>query len=675
MSQEEYQGLIQFTVHQMTGDNVLIRDIPAPYLDLDVPTLLSLISNPDLAFGEGNGLVHDWTATPVSSGGSFFIEDNENRCYVNHEQYIKIKFPDGVVSISAIIFVYCNQESSTGKKGLLHPPRYPFNIHLEFGGVVENADGTFQTVYSTPIEDKPYAIYQFAKEKQDDYVNPYDIPELDHTFRKDIHQAVICSAEFPDKPFIAHNCTELLFKLTGDIQCSAYDLHRVFIFGANSVTCRPPSSVFHPVVQPHQTNMLNGPQGILPGTGGPNSCLDIISTQDETNCMTYVYGPYTTLPEHYVYLANNHSGDLFTKANINAFYYDENGVDTDVIYQVPDLNISISANPTTYYIEISPCDIYQFNFEHTGSAISPTSALELQIEFSTTTGEQYNFFISPADHESLATKHKRSRGVVSMWFPGFPWDNNRKTCIVKDCNRIELTVSGVNTDAEEQVVWRSLLIRTLNPSFICNVSEDITIPPVSNKPNQNSNPIILVDTGASNLTWNESKQVWTHSHVVTPAWNINEYPYYDTRKEEYNILDSVFKQYFLSTGPIEQDLTRITDGYFHVDDPFVGGTSTIKFSTSCDIYHIRVYFAVNCSTTDVLNIGVTDSNGNQSPIRPVQVDVPTIQNANTTNTVVNIRTHPWTFPFSEALFGNVSELTISTSNTIIGFFLWGAYIK
>lgn len=674
MSSESYQGLARIEVFQMTGDDVLIRPITSTYQDLDIEIIKDLITSPDLIYGEGASLVKNWTMNDSGPRGKFIIDSFfEDRCYVNHHDYIKVKFPDGPVSISAVIFVYCNQVSQVGYNVLLNGRRYPFNFRMLAGGGEIQQDGTSKIVYKQFIEDKQYAIHYFPDTKVQEFVNPYDIAELPDRNKKDIYQAVICSAEMPSNPFMIHNANELLFKMSGDVEASPYDLSRVFIFGANSVTCRPPSANFSPIVEPHNTNLLLSPPGILPpGIGGPNSCLDIISTQDETNAMTYVYGPYTTLPEHYLYLANNHSGDLFTKATIDAFY---DGDDNAVSYQVNDLNILFDDTPVTFFIELSKCDIYQFNFEHSGSALSPTSELTLRVQFNSSSGDEIVFDIGPASHESLQTKHKRSRGVVSKWFPGFPWNNNRKTCIIKDCVLIELTVTGVASDAEQQAIWHSFLIRTLNPSHICSVDEDETIPPVSNKPNQNTQSVIIADTGAGDPTCNEAKQLYTHPHVVTPAWNVNEYPYYDPRHEEYNILDSSFSQYFLSSNPGASDITRITDGYFHVDDPFIGD-STINFSSPVDIYHIRVFFkGGNITTTNALSIGIVDSYGVASPIRPVQTDYLLVQSSNTTSTSINLRTNPWDFPFSVALFGNVSKLIILNPNEIIGFFIWGAYLK
>lgn len=672
---EDYQGILKFKIQQLDRHNNIEREYNPDYLNLTVAQIDDLITNPSRIYSADNGLISNWINDSDYAGKYFLPAPHDGRLFVNKTgNYVKCVFKDGPVSISSVIFVYINEASQTGWDRFVEN-REPFDIQLMvYRGDQKNDDGTttrlegqvLPTHRRSSIHGYPQDRYRFISQ-----VNPYLIEDLPDRYKRDAFQVNIHSGEISDgKPFMHHDVKELIFKMdTDNPDASDYSLLRIFVFGANSTVCKLDEATAS-LADPFNSTLF-GP-GIPPG--GPFSCVDDSYVEDSSRSHIYYYTPIDQPQLYDQYLTSSHNNDLFSVPTILSV---KDVLGNDVPLNEDDLNLPY---PTTRrIISIVPSDIYQVNVElssfvRRSNGDIYTVCIKLENDRSSKT-----YYIPPAPFETSQAIRRRIRGVASKYFPGFPWSDIKNTCLMKDCHTVTLFGIQEGEPWTTSPILNSFLIRTLNPLVLCNpvLDESLIVP--SPYPNQNDLPVIIADWGGTSVTWDETLQTWKCSHFGAPAYNPSTtYPFYDGREKEYAILDKEYSRYFTSRQSGSFDITRICDGYLHVDDFFQNPNNIVDFSTPVDIYHMRIFFLLPVVVPCDVTISVVTSDGVHHITRNLQTDDALMNTYNNTKvfpSLLNVRTHPWDLPPSTSLFGNVVSLTISTSNKIAGLQVWGAYLK
>lgn len=672
---DDYQGILKFTIQQLDIHDNVEREYTPAYLNLLPDEIEDLITNPAKIYSSSDGLISNWINDTGPLGKYFLPEPHDGRLFVNKTgNYVKCVFKDGPVSISSIIFVYINEASQTGWDRFIEN-REPFDIQLivyrgsevdENGNSVRLEGQVLGTYRRSSIHGYPQDRYRFIS-----HVDPYNIEDLSDRFKRDCFQVNIHSGEIEDgKPFMHHDVKELMFKMdTDNPDASDYSLMRIFVFGANSSVCKLDEATAS-LASPHNTTLF-GP-GIPPG--GPFSCVDDSYIEDSSRSHIYYYTPIDQPQIYDEYLANTHNNDLFTSPRILSV--------VDVLGDPVPLNevdLNLPYPTTRRIISIVPSDIYQVNIElssfvRRSNGDIYTVCIKLENDKTSKT-----YYIPPAPFETSQAIRRRVRGVASKYFPGFPWSEIKNTCLMKDCHTVTLFGIQEGDPWTTYPILNSFLIRTLNPLVLCDPTTDDSLIIPSVLPNQNDQPVVVADWGGSQFVYDTSNGIWKCSHFGAPAYNSSStYPFYDERQKEYAVLDKEYSRYFTSRGSGMNDITRICDGYLHVEDFFQNYTNVIDFSCPVDIYHFRFFFLLPVAVPSDIQVSVKTSDGVQHVVRNVQTDDLLMNNYNSNKSfpsVLNVRTHPWDLPPTTALLGNVISLTILTNNKIAGLQVWGAYIK
>ena len=688
MSFSEFNAIVPYTIHQMRRDknNGVITELweldRSSYIDnLDAEEIKATITNEELLYSKDRTHITNWTSVYNEQGGWSRPAPHEGRCYCNNREdggnsdyFVRIKFYDGVVSLSRVIFTYIHYEPRL--EDVLgdvfdNEKRFPSNLVVKAKVGLETGSDPYPTLLNRIAYMYRASTFRDDFRRADPYNGPPEI--FGQKGLMDMYQSII----FPqtDKVWIKHAVSELDFFAEGEYG-APFDISRIYVFGANTQLCAPPEDV-PKLVKVWNTKQIIPEQAI----GGPNKCIDDSFFEDPDNYLTYTYGPYTTLPEHYVYLSKSHANDFFTNVGISEVL--DPDMDSLTVTGIGEINQPMKVG--TYVIELDDYyDIYQINIEYSGSLKDVNG--DTQILIRTFIDDQVihrkEYWVQHEAHEGATIVHTRSRGVVSKWFPGFPWHTDGKTCLLKQCNKIEIHIVHVNGFIIDPIL-KNFLIRTRNTDLICDVIQDPIIPQVpSVLPNRNEANLILGDWApGTNYIWDETKGTYTTNTFQTPAYGPNTtYPDY-SGPETYAILDKKYSKYFHEfvedNGP---RLTDLTDGYLHVEDPFVGSSllNSIHFSTPVEISFMRVYVLGPVVNAPWMQISISTADGlsyaDKEMEQQAAMDFITGPGEHPTFQGGYFRTLPWD-PEQQALFTNLSSMQIKTNQTIVGLQVWGHYLK
>ena len=651
--------------------------------DLSPAEIRDLFSNPDKLYSKNYTHITNWgvdldPSTP--SPGFPRLAPHDGRCYCfNREDngffdyFVRVVFHDGVINLARIVFTIVHYQPWLETfKIALHDDhhRYPSNINVKcFYGAPEGIDPYYSMANRT--------LFMYRKETMNNQRtrgNPYDLPHDILKDRGSMDQYTLVVQPTSPEIWLKHAVSYVDFLAEGEFG-SAFDISRILIFGANTEMCVAPE-IAEDIVKVWNTQQLAPPNV----TGGPVKCIDDTFLEDPDNFLSYNYGPRTTLVEHYEYLRRNHANDFFTAIPI-----------LEVLYEGTPLTVTNGGEintlllPGIYEVIFDGIfDIYQFNIEYSGALRDSNGDTTIYI----TTYNEYDeigkiYTNSHQFHEGSNTIHQRSRGVVSKWFPGYPWHTHGKTCLMKNCWKVVFEVVHPGGFLGSPLLGH-ILARTRATTLICRVNDDPEIPfsPYPPLPNRNTNTQILGDWAANtSYTWDPSKSTYTSSVFQSPAYGINSiYPDF-VDNTTYAILDKKYTKWFSEQVIGGGDsMLYLFDGYLHPVDYFNGNGSEnkITFSTPSTISFIRVFVLGPMEPISWMRCKIETTDGYISEEKEFQIQE---HQSNITGPGEHptyrggyFRTLPWD-PDQQSLFTNLRSISFFINCNIVGFQLWGNYIK
>lgn len=687
-----YNYILPYTIWQYKVANVDGSE-PEPQWELDrSPYIEDLtddekketIVNPDYIYSKQRTHITQWSsvAGPILPHWSR-PSPHDGRCYVNNKEdngassmFVRVIF-DEYVSLSRIIFTYIHyQPWFVDSKNFQSTRRFPANLVVRAKVGLSLDTETYPILLNEVAQmQRPTGVDWLANITAD----PYNIDHEGFTERggMDMYQSVIVPEV--DEDWIRHGVEYLDFYAEGD-DASPFDISRIYCFGANTEICADPNIVPF-MVKPWNTKQMSP----LVAIGGPNTCLSDLILADPENTHIYTYGPYSTLPGHYQFLAGSHDNDLFSSLSFADVYFEQHGSsNSTAIPFTPNSNIiNTPMNVGLYVIELEEpyTDVYQCNMEYTGALRDSGGDTIITFKLFNEIGDEQEYICPHEYHESSTTVHGRSRGVTSRWFPGFPWHQNGRTCIAKNTQYVEIGIFRENPFDVIPNIER-ILVRGLSPNMICSVSEDpIIFPNSDTPPDRNSDPLILGDWAPTvNYTWDESKQTYTSPVFQTPAYaNNSVYPDFNT-PETYAVLDKKYSKYFQdSASETGNNITRLCDGFLHVVDPFIPYPpgNMITFSTPVVISFMRVFILGPSTNAPWMQISISTFDGTVYPQKQMQYQVAQDfivgPGEHPVYTGGYFRTLPWD-PSSQSLFTNLKSLHIQTNQSVVGLQVWGHYL-